>query len=203
MFITLEGIEGSGKTTHAKLLLEYLTAKGLPVLLTREPGSGKVGGIIRELLLNDRDVELQPFTELCLFCADRVEHVKNFIKPKLDEGNIVICDRYFDSTIVYQGYGRPNNKELVSNMTFTSCLGTIPDITILLDIPVEKGLKRIKNRNDSTKFDQESFDFHKRVRDGFLERAMIEPERIKILNADVEIDELQSKIRDVMDNIFK
>jgi dTMP kinase len=200
MFITLEGIEGSGKTTQAKLLLEYLSVKGCPVFLTREPGWGKAGEIIRTLLLSDREVSLQPFTELCLFCADRVEHVKGFIKPKLDGGNIVVCDRYHDSTIVYQGYGRPNNKELVNNMTTTSCLGIIPDITFLLDIPVQKGLMRIKNRDNSTKFDQESIDFHERVRDGFLEQAQKEPQRIRVLDADRDMHSLQAEIREILDN---
>lgn len=198
MFITLEGIEGSGKTTQAKLLLEYLTGQGYSVSLTREPGWGRSGELIRDLLLNDRTVALQPFTELCLFCADRVEHVNGFIKPKLDEGNIVICDRYHDSTIVYQGYGRPNNKDLVREMTTTSCLGVLPDITLLLDIPVSSGLSRIRDRSNNTKFDHESLDFHERVRNGFMEQAQNEPVRITVVNADRDVQAIQSDIRQIL-----
>ena len=105
MFITLEGIEGSGKSTQAILLKEHLSAKGLNVNLTREPGWGKLGELIRNILLDDREITLDPFAELCLFCTDRVNHVKEYIKPKLQSGEIVICDRYHDSTLVYQGIG--------------------------------------------------------------------------------------------------
>lgn len=202
MFITFEGIEGCGKTTQSGLLAEYLREKGHTVALTREPGWGKAGEIIRSILLNDWNVTLQPFTELCLFCADRVEHVSGYIIPKLEEGNIVICDRYHDSTIVYQGCGRPNDKELVYDMTMTSCLGIIPDITILLDISVQGGLLRIKNRHDNTKFDKESVEFHERVRNGFLEQARKEPHRIKVLNAEQDIESIHSDIKKIMHGIL-
>lgn len=202
MFITLEGIEGCGKTTQAKLLTDYLQERGFKVALTREPGWGRAGETIRSLLLNDREVSLQSFTELCLFCADRVEHVSGFIKPMLDKGNVVICDRYHDSTIVYQGYGRPNDKKLVYDMTIYSCLGTIPDITLLLDIPVQSGLARIKNRQNSTKFDMESIGFHQRVRNGFLEQANKEPDRIKIIDANADIEHIHCEIRKILEEIF-
>lgn len=202
MFITLEGIEGCGKTTQSRLLAEYLKENGHSVVLTREPGWGKSGEIIRGILLYEWDLTLQPFTELCLFCADRVEHVAGYIRPKLEEGTIVICDRYHDSTIVYQGYGRPNDKKLVHDMTMTSCLGIIPDITFLLDISAQNGLMRIKNRDNNTKFDKESVEFHQRVRNGFLEQAQKEPLRIKVIKAEKDIDSIHSEIKNLMNGLL-
>ncbi len=200
MFITFEGIEGSGKSTQAILVEEYLSAKGLKVNLTREPGWGKLGELIRNVLLDDREITLDPFAELCLFCTDRVNHVKGYIKPKLDNGEIVICDRYHDSTLVYQGIGRDNERDLVAAMVMKSCLGVIPDITFLLDLPVNCGLQRIGARKNKTKFDSESVAFHKRVRDGFLELCKQQPQRIKLINADRQVEIIAEEIKSVIDN---
>jgi len=200
MFITFEGIEGSGKSTQAILVEEYLSAKGLKVNLTREPGWGKLGELIRNVLLDDREITLDPFAELCLFCTDRVNHVKGYIKPKLDNGEIVICDRYHDSTLIYQGIGRDNEKDLVAAMVMKSCLGVVPDLTFLLDIPVDAGLQRISERKDKTKFDSESVAFHKRVRDGFLELCKQQPQRIKLINADRQVEIIAEEIKSVIDN---
>ncbi|NIP32200.1 MAG: dTMP kinase [Candidatus Dadabacteria bacterium] len=199
MFITFEGIEGSGKSTQARLLEEYLSSKGLRVNLTREPGWGKLGQIIRNVLLDDRDISLEPFAELCLFCTDRIYHVKEFIKPKLGSGEIVICDRYHDSTLIYQGIGRKNEQELVAAMVEKSCLGVVPDITFLLDLPAELGLRRIKNRKDKTKFDAESADFHKRVREGFLESYKKDSDRIKLIDAARDIGVIAQDINGIID----
>ena len=200
MFITFEGIEGSGKSTQAILVEEYLSAKGLKVNLTREPGWGKLGELIRNVLLDDREIILDPFAELCLFCTDRVNHVKGYIKPKLDNGEIVICDRYHDSTLVYQGIGRDNERDLVAAMVMKSCLGVIPDITFLLDLPVDCGLQRIRARKNKTKFDSESVAFHKRVRDGFLQLCKQQPQRIKLINADRQVEIIAEQIKSVIDN---
>ena len=200
MFITFEGIEGSGKSTQAILVEEYLSAKGLKVNLTREPGWGKLGELIRNVLLDDREIILDPFAELCLFCTDRVNHVKGYIKPKLDNGEIVICDRYHDSTLVYQGIGRDNERDLVAAMVMKSCLGVIPDITFLLDLPVDCGLQRIGARKNKTKFDSESVAFHKRVRDGFLQLCKQQPQRIKLINADRQVEIIAEEIKSVIDN---
>jgi len=200
MFITFEGIEGSGKSTQAILVEEYLSAKGLKVNLTREPGWGKLGELIRNVLLDDREITLDPFAELCLFCTDRVNHVKGYIKPKLDNGEIVICDRYHDSTLVYQGIGRDNERDLVAAMVMKSCLGVIPDITFLLDLPVDCGLQRIRARKNKTKFDSESLAFHKRVRDGFLQLCKQQPQRIKLINADRQVEVIAEEIKSVIDN---
>lgn len=200
MFITFEGIEGSGKSTQAKILNEYLTGKGLQCNLTREPGWGKLGGIIRNILLDDREIHLEPFAELCLFCTDRINHVKEYIKPKLDAGEIVICDRYHDSTLVYQGVGRENETELVEAMINKSCMGTFPDITLFLDLPVERGLERIEAREDKTKFDSESFEFHKRIREGFLELHSRYTSRIRLIDGDRSPDDISAEIKIIVDN---
>ncbi len=200
MFITFEGIEGSGKSTQAILVEEYLSAKGLKVNLTREPGWGKLGELIRNVLLDDREITLDPFAELCLFCTDRINHVKGYIKPKLDNGEIVICDRYHDSTLVYQGIGRDNERDLVAAMVMKSCLGVVPDITFLLDLPVDCGLQRIRARKNKTKFDSESVAFHKRVRDGFLQLCKQQPQRIKLINADRQVEIIAEEIKSVIDN---
>lgn len=200
MFITFEGIEGSGKSTQAILVEEYLSAKGLKVNLTREPGWGKLGELIRNVLLDDREITLDPFAELCLFCTDRINHVKEFIKPRLDNGEIVICDRYHDSTLVYQGIGRDNERDLVAAMVMKSCLGVIPDTTFLLDLPVDCGLQRIRARKNKTKFDSESVAFHKRVRDGFLQLCKQQPQRIKLINADRQVEVIAEEIKSVIDN---
>jgi len=168
--------------------------------LTREPGWGKLGELIRNVLLDDREITLDPFAELCLFCTDRVNHVKGYIEPKLDNGEIVICDRFHDSTLIYQGIGRDNERDLVAAMVMKSCLGVIPDITFLLDLPVDCGLQRIRARKNKTKFDSESVAFHKRVRDGFLELCKQQPQRIKLINADRQVEVIAEEIKSVIDN---
>ncbi|MCK5710737.1 MAG: dTMP kinase, partial [Deltaproteobacteria bacterium] len=160
MFITFEGVEGSGKSTQAKLLAELLTKIGHKVTLTREPGWGSFGELMRKIILDERDLELDPFSELCLFCADRAQHVRDFIKPKLQNGEIVICDRYFDSTVVYQGYGRKLDKRLVNKIAVASTLDLIPDVTFLLNLPVRAGLSRLQTRGEITKMDEEPLEFH-------------------------------------------
>ena len=195
MFITLEGIEGSGKSTQLKLLQDRLLESGQMVSTTREPGWGKIGQLIRSLILDDKELDLSHFAELCLFCADRAQHVKEFIIPELEDGKIVICDRYFDSTIVYQGYGRENNLNQVKEMALASTIGTVPDVTFLLDISVEKSLKRITNRNELTKIDEEPVKFHEKIKSGYLEEAQLNKQRYHIINAD---NDEQSVCNDMM-----
>ena len=202
MFITFEGVEGSGKSTQAKLLAELLTQIGHKVTLTREPGWGKLGELIRKIILEERDLELDAFSELCLFCADRAQHVRDFIKPRLNEGEIVICDRYFDSTVVYQGYGRKLDKRLVAKVAKASTLDLIPDITFLLNLPVREGLSRLQTRGETTKMDEEPVEFHEMIRQGYMLIARRETDRIKKINADREILEIHSDIRSiVLENI--
>ncbi len=198
MFITFEGVEGSGKSTQAKLLAKLLTNMGHKVTLTREPGWGSFGELIRKIILDERDLELDPFSELCLFCADRAQHVRDFIKPKLQNGEIVICDRYFDSTVVYQGYGRKLDKRLVNKVAIASTLDLIPDVTFLLNLPVRAGLSRLQTRGEITKMDEEPVEFHELIRQGYMLIAKREPNRIKKINADREILEIHEDIKNLI-----
>ena len=199
MFITFEGTEGSGKSTQAKLLFDYLKSQGNKVVLTREPGWGKLGKYIRELILDDQSIEIEPFAELCLFCADRAQHVIEFIKPKLDEGNIVICDRYSDSTFIYQGYGRELDINQVKQMADASRLNVVPDITFFLSLPVEVGLKRLEKRNEITKMDNEPIEFHKRILEGYKKLIEVE-DRFIVIDANDNIDNIHQNIIHCLEN---
>ena len=202
MFITFEGVEGSGKSTQAKLLAEHLIQQGHKVTLTREPGWGQLGELIRKVILDNRELELDAFSELCLFCADRAQHVRDFLKPKLNDGEIVICDRYFDSTVVYQGYGRGLDKRLVNKIAKASTLDLVPDITLLLNLPVKTGLTRLQSRGDITKMDEEPVEFHEMIRQGYMLLAKREPNRIKKINADREAIEIHAEIRTIVSELI-
>ena len=195
MLITFEGIEGSGKTTQANLLEDFLTEKGHKVAITREPGWGQLGTLIRTIILEERDLVLAPMSELFLFCADRAQHVKDFIEPKLKNGEIVICDRFYDSTVVYQGYGSKLDMRLVNKAAKASALDVTPDLTFLLNLPVREGLSRLKERGSITKMDEEPLEFHEMIRQGYMLIARREPERIKNINADRDISAVQEEIR--------
>ncbi|HXG31429.1 MAG TPA: dTMP kinase [Thermodesulfobacteriota bacterium] len=198
VFITFEGVEGSGKTTQAGLLKDFLLQKGYKVTLTREPGWGAVGRLIRRMLLEEKELDLDPLAELCLFCADRVQHVRDLIKPKLKKGEIVICDRYADSTVVYQGYGRRLDLDLVRKLAKASTLNLQPRLTFLFNLPVKLGLSRLEKRAGKTKMDEESLEFHERIRQGYIFIAQKEPERIRIINAARDIGEVQEEIRRIV-----
>lgn len=195
MLITFEGIEGSGKSTQANLLNEFLSGKGYNVTVTREPGWGHLGNLIRAIILEERNLVLSPMAELFLFCADRAQHVKDFIEPKLKSGEIVICDRFYDSTIVYQGYGRKLDMRLVNKAAKASALDVIPEITFLLNLPVREGLTRLKERGSITKMDEEPLEFHEMIRQGYMLIARREPERIKSINAARDISAVHEEIR--------
>lgn len=171
MFITLEGIEGSGKSTLRSMLAERLTKAGLPHLLTREPGATAIGLKIRELLLSPDTPKIEDTTEALLFAADRAEHVATVIRPALAAGKIVICDRYTDSTLAYQGYGRGVSLPLLKQIIEIASGGLKPDLTLLLELPVSVGLSRATKRSASDRMEQLDVAFHERVRGGFLELA--------------------------------
>ena len=203
MFITFEGIEGSGKSTQCKLLKEYLESRGKKVSVTREPGWGAMGKLIRHLILEEKDINIHPLTELYLFCADRVQHVQDYILPRLENGEIVICDRYFDSTIVYQGYGRQLDLYTVKKLAEASTLKLFPDITFLLNLPVREGLTRLDQRDETTnRLDEEPLEFHEMIRQGYISEATLNTNRIKIINASHEADDVQKQIRSLMESII-
>jgi dTMP kinase len=198
VFITFEGVEGSGKTTQAELLRDFLLDKGYKVTLTREPGWGALGRLIRRMLLEEKDLDLDPLAELCLFCADRAQHVRDLIKPKLKEGEIVICDRFADSTVVYQGYGRRLDLDLVKRLAKASALDLQPRLTLLFNLPVRLGLSRLEKREGKTKMDLEPLEFHERIRQGYMYIAQKEPDRVKVVNAARDINEIQEEIKSIV-----
>ena len=183
LFITFEGCEGTGKTTQVALLTQRLREKRLNVVALREPGGTPVGEEIRPWV---KGLTLAPETELLLFAAARAELVAQVIRPSLAAGKIVIADRYADSTMAYQGYGRGLSLDMIRSVNHTATGGLMPDVTFLLDLPVEEGLQRAGGRQDGThetKFEQEAIAFHRRLRSGFLKLVKLEPERILLINA--------------------
>ncbi|MDL1966581.1 MAG: dTMP kinase [Candidatus Desulfofervidus auxilii] len=192
LFITFEGIEGAGKTTQSMLLAEWLKKRGREVCVTYEPGHTPLGQRIREILLSDQFSSCAE-AELLLYLADRAEHVKKMILPALTENKFVLCDRYHDSTLAYQGYGRGIKIEFIWNCLFS--LGfPLPHFTFLLDCPVEIGLKRIKNRT-LDRMEKQTLLFHNRVREGFLKLAKADPKRIKVIDVTMPIKDIQTEIR--------
>ncbi|HJA78599.1 dTMP kinase [uncultured Desulfovibrio sp.] len=191
MFITVEGIEGSGKSTALTLLSQEMERRGFDVLLTREPGGCGLGRAIRPIVLDARTRSLNMRAELYLFLADRAQHVGEVIRPALEAGQIVLCDRYTDSTLAYQGYGRGLDPEKLRHINDMATGGLTPDLTLLMDLPVTVGLERagLRNQRQGTilsegRFDAESVDFHERVRQGYLALAEEEPQRFARINAE-------------------
>jgi len=190
MFITFEGIEGCGKTTQIKLLIPVLQAKGYECIATREPGATEIGRRIRAILLDAAHTTMLPLTELLLYEADRAQHVHEVIKPALAANKVVVSDRFFDATTVYQGYARGFDLELIQQIHRIVLGGLRPDLTLILDLPVDLGLKRAWQRINSQsgglpedRFEKEAFAFHERVRQGYLTLAGGEPERFRVIDA--------------------
>ncbi|MFL2747621.1 MAG: dTMP kinase [Gammaproteobacteria bacterium] len=192
MFISFEGIEGSGKSSLIKNLKNYYKNHALDVFFTKEPGGTELGEKIREILL-DPTSEIDPSSELLLLMADRVHHVKNKINPNLNENKIVFCDRYIDSTIAYQGGGRDLDDKDIEGMIKMLKL-PIPDLTILLDVPVETGLKRAKERSELDRFEKEDIDFHKKIRQSYLNLQKKYPDRIIIFNASINENDVFEEV---------
>jgi dTMP kinase len=199
MFITFEGPEGCGKSTHAKRLKTYLEGLGCRVLLTAEPGGTQLGKKVRSLLLDPANV-LDETTEVYLFAADRSEHVSKVILPALKEKKVVICDRFIDSTLAYQIGGRQLPEDLVRYLNMISAKGLLPDLTFLLDVSPEIGLKRAAQKGEADRFEQEKLTFHKRVRETYLEIARDNPQRVFLIKTDeLEVEAIQEKIRQIID----
>lgn len=209
-FIVFEGVEGGGKTTQIQLLQDWLLGKGqsspllsksldLEVIITREPGGTKLGKALRGLLL-DTDVfeeSIQERAELLLYAADRAQHIEGLIKPKLERGAIVLCDRFTDSTIAYQGYGRGLNLELIQQVNLMATGGLKSDLTLWLDIDVEIGLARAKTRGKIDRMEQADIEFHRRVQQGYQELAKVNPLIVRI-DGNLSQEEVQKQIQEVM-----
>lgn len=202
-FITLEGIEGSGKSTQIALLANYLQSLGMPLVLTREPGGTPIGDEIRKILLDPANTTLDPRAELLLYAASRAQHLKEIIMPHLEKG-VVLCDRFADATLAYQGYGRGLDIDLIRRLDTIVCAGLRPDLTILLDIDAATGVERARGRNSSrgldreARFENEAIAFHERVRQGYLTLARAEPDRIRIVEASRPMDAIQAEIRKIV-----
>jgi dTMP kinase len=199
MFITLEGPEGSGKTSHIPYLVEYLREKGHTVFPTREPGGTSISEQIRDILHDLKNAEMHPRTETLLYQAARAQIVEQVIKPRLAMGEIVISDRYYDSTIAYQGYGHQQDLEQVRGLVKYATGGLTPDLTILLDLDIEVGLKRkIQNEVEWNRMDAYTVEFHQRVRRGYLELIKQEPQRWVVVNSEQKWDDVQAELKKVI-----
>jgi dTMP kinase len=217
LFVTFEGTAGSGKTTQLRLLADYLREQGCDVLATREPGGTTIGDRVRDILLDPQHTDMQPLTEVLLFSASRAQLVHQVIRPHLATGGLVLCDRYADSTLAYQGYGHGMDLTLLRQITALATGGLTPDLTFYLDLSAERGLRRrvlldtdpetpgVETHGGDTeqpllweghdRLDMEILEFHQRVRHGYLELASVEPQRSVVIDADRPVDQIQREIR--------
>ncbi len=205
LFITFEGVEGSGKTTQIRRLEKYLTRKGIACKVTREPGGAPISEKVRKILLNPDHQEMVPLSELLLYEASRAQHVKEVIMPLLRKGVVVICDRFGDASIAYQGFGRKLDLRLIQRLNQLATQGKKPDVTFLLDCPSGLGLKRAVQRNQrqrktkEERFEREKIQFHQRVRRGYHWIAKKEPRRVKVIDTRQGPHKVFAKIRDIVD----
>ena len=195
VFITLEGPEGGGKTTHARLLAEAIQGRGFDVLLTREPGGSIIGDQIRDVLMSLDNTSMDPSTEFLLFSASRAQHVRQIIKPHLEQGGLVVCARYFHSSLDSHRYGHDLDLEALHQITRFATAELNPDLIILLDLPVQDGLIRRREEGEWNRLDAYEVEFHKRVREGYLSMATEDPARWLIVDATPSLDEIQSEMQ--------
>ena len=210
IFITFEGIEGCGKSTQIRILEDYLKLRGHPVLLTREPGGTTIGENIRKVLLNANFKEMSSLTELFLYAAARCQHVGEVIKPALKEDKIVLCDRFADATSAYQGTARSIDKKLLTEIHQLATDNLKPNLTILIDCPVEIGLQRALERQSEIagqskldRLEKESTKFHEKVREGYLKIAHEEPQRVKVINGMDDIETVHQKVVEEVMKLIK
>ena len=203
MFITLEGIEGSGKSTQLKFVLEYLESKRIQAISTREPGGTIISEKIRDILLDKSLPAMQDDTELMLMFAARIEHVNSVILPALNEGKFVVCDRFYDASYAYQGYGRGINLERIDQLRKYSIGNLQPDITFLLDIALDVSNSRVDARGVRDRFESEKITFYENIRAGYLEIAKQQSDRVKVIDAAKPIAEVQADIKSYLDDLIK
>lgn len=205
MFITLEGIEGAGKSSQLQNIVAFFNARGYECVTTREPGGTAIGAQIRGILLDPANRELDARAELLLYVADRIQHIRSVIEPNLGEHRVVLCDRYFDATLVYQGYARGLDMALISDLHRLVCRGLMPDLTLLFDLEPEVGLARAWHQidnggrtNHESRFELEKIAFHRKVRDGYLDLARKEPGRFRIIDAAQGQSDVAAAIENVL-----
>ena len=206
MFITFEGIEGTGKSTQIKKVRDYLESKGKEVFVTLEPGGSRIGKELRKMLLHVDNKDIAPITELFLYLADRAQHMAQVIRPELEAGKVVLCDRFADSTIVYQGYGRGLNTKTLRDLNEVAVDGLWPDLTLVLDIDPEIGLKRAMLRNiqdgkakEEGRFEAEHISFHNKIREGYLTWAAFNKDRMHVINAATTPEQVFERIKEIID----
>ncbi len=208
-FITFEGIEGSGKSTQIRLLFEYLKGRDVEVMITREPGGTVIGERVRGILLDPTARGLIPRAELLLYAAARIQHIEEVIQPAIDSGKVVLCDRFIDATVAYQGHGRGIPLSEVKVVNSLVAVDLRPDLTILLDLPVETGLRRARERNAAdaasatSRFEEEDLVFHRRVREGYLSVAAAERGRVKIVPGDQPIEKVARQVQTIVARFLK
>lgn len=209
MFITLEGIEGSGKTTQIRQLGAYIESTGHKCVTTREPGGTSIGDKIRAILLNPENNDLSPISELLLYMADRAQHLNSLVKPALDAGKIVLCDRYFDATVVYQGIARGLDTDLIYSLHRLLFEDLKPEVTFLLDLPPSVGLARAWKQIDDgarsggeSRFEEETLAFHEKVRAGYIDLARLEAQRFTVIDASQDEKQVQMDIRKVLSSVL-
>ena len=191
LFITFEGCDGCGKTTQLELLAKFLEEKGYDVVVTREPGAKGLGTKLREILLN-YDGEVSSNCESFLFLADRAQHIDTLVKPAIENGKIVLCDRHIDSTVAYQGYGRGINLEQINYLNNLATSGLKPDLTLLFDVDTETSMQRVGKNKD--RMESAGIEFQEKVRHGYLELAKEESKRIKVFNSKKTIEQLHQEV---------
>ena len=199
-FITLEGIEGSGKTSSLKSITDLLDKKNISYVVTREPGGSSIGKELRAILL-DPETEISPEVELMLILSDRKDHVEKIILPNLEKGNWVVSDRFMDSSIAYQGGGRQLGKKLIISLSEYLNLPQ-PDLTLLFDLPVETSLSRVKARGELDRFEKEELEFHKRIRNTYLDLAKNNSNRIKIIDSSEKIESMLNNVKQAIEKLF-
>ena len=199
-FITLEGIEGSGKTSSIKSITDLLDKRNISYIVTREPGGSSIGKELRAILLHP-DTEVSPEVELMLMLSDRKDHVEKIILPNLEKGNWVVSDRFMDSSIAYQGGGRQLGKKLIISVAEYLNLPQ-PDLTLLFDLPVEISLSRVKARGDLDRFEKEEIEFHKRIRNTYLDLATNNSNRIKIIDSSQKIESMLNNVKKAIEKLF-
>lgn len=203
IFISFEGIEGTGKSTLTGMLSEHLTSKGYRVVRTAEPGGARISQKIRELLLSLDHTEMAPLTELLLYNAARAQHVAEVILPALERGDIVITDRFSDSTFAYQGYGRGLDMKIIDQLDVIATGGLRPDLTLLLDLDVATGLRRNKAINKNDRLESEDIAFHEKVRAGFIGLASMHKDRIRLIDASVSAPEVFRFVIEVVSSFIE
>lgn len=203
LFISIEGADGSGKSTQIEKLKSYLKDRNYDFVLTREPGGTIISESIREIVLNKDYMQMADTTEALLYAASRAQHVEEYIKPLLKQGKIVICDRFVDSSVVYQGYSRGLGIDNIEKINEYATMGLEPDITILLDIDAEEGLKRKKYQRELDRLELQKFEFHKKVCEGYRKLAKLHPVRIKKIDASMAIEDIHNEIIKSIEQILK